>query len=135
MAWLSKPFLRFPRQGAANKSVRSVPTSCRVLCCPDLPANSCRPHLSQEQGWGSRLRAREAASLELKAQVTRCPSGPLTQMVTVLSAYLLPETFPSTIQVSGKELILEASGDSFSAWPAPSHLTNEDQQQLGLFTS
>lgn len=67
VAWFSEPSLGVPRQRAAE-SMRSLP---HFLLTPPVL-----------QGWGSRLRAREAAALELKAQVTRDPSG-LTQMVPV----------------------------------------------------
>lgn len=41
--------------------------------------------------------------MELKAQVTRCSSKLLSQKIIVLSAYFLPETLPSTTQVSAWE--------------------------------
>jgi len=43
---------------------------------------------------GARLSAMKAAALGLKTQVTRCPSRPLSQVATVLSAKLFPEMFP-----------------------------------------
>lgn len=80
VAWFSEPSLGVPRQRAAE-SMRSLP---HFLQGPLLPRSSGHFLLTPPvlQGWGSRLRAREAAALELKAQVTRDPSG-LTQMVPV----------------------------------------------------
>lgn len=64
------------RGKAANRSLRALSAvSCGVsavqFCLPGQEAS-----LIPGAGMGARLSARKAAALELKTQVTRCPSRP-----------------------------------------------------------